>query len=141
MVRLTSLSAAIAALPFILAHPADLYGRDDGRGECGTVTTAEDLANIAAVANLGSSSSVSVNGFSTSSVTSFAAIEPWPLGDIIVKTWMHVVAMNTTVEGGYIPDDQLDAQFAVLNENFGELRIIVMCPGHVNSQLIWSKSS
>merc|ERR1711969_343283 len=67
MVRLNPLSAALASLlPFVAAHPFDLWTRDDFRGECGTVTTAEDLAAIAAVAGQGSSSfsSVSAKGFS-----------------------------------------------------------------------------
>merc|ERR1711964_524080 len=116
MVRLNPLSAALASLlPFVAAHPFDLWTRDDFRGECGTVTTAEDLAAIAAVAGQGSSSfsSVSAKGFSAAAVPSYS-IEPWLLGDITVKTWMHVVAVNQTVEGGWIPDDQLASKLFIM---------------------------
>ncbi|KAG4416893.1 hypothetical protein IFR04_009971 [Cadophora malorum] len=141
MVRLNPLSAALASLlPFVAAHPFDLWTRDDFRGECGTVTTAEDLAAIAAVAGQGSSSfsSVSAKGFSAAAVPSYS-IEPWLLGDITVKTWMHVVAVNQTVEGGWIPDDQLAAQFAVLNENFAPNHVQFVLEGITRTvNVAWS---
>ncbi|KAL2074980.1 hypothetical protein VTL71DRAFT_8760 [Oculimacula yallundae] len=118
MVRLNTLTAALASLlPFVVAHPFDLWTRDDFRGECGTVTTPEDLAAIAAVAGQGSSSFAPTDSFRAAALP-VTSIEPWQLGDITVKTWIHVVAVDQTVAGGWIPESQLIAQMAVLNENF-----------------------
>lgn len=121
MVRLTTISL-VSLISFTTALPKDLWVRDDDfRGSCGTVTTPEDLAAIEAVAGADSSSfgSASTSGFSAAALPSYS-IEPWQLGDISVKTWMHVVAVNKTLVGGWVTDEQIKAQFEVLNENFGE---------------------
>ncbi|CZS95648.1 hypothetical protein WAI453_001524 [Rhynchosporium graminicola] len=125
MVRLTLTAALASLLPFVVAIPTELWTREDFRGECGTVTTPQDLAVIAAVAG-NSSSFASTNGFLASALPSYS-IEPWQLGDITVKTWIHVVSVDGTPAGGNIPESQLIAQIAVLNENFA--------PNHVQFTL------
>ncbi|KAK0126816.1 hypothetical protein ONS95_008395 [Cadophora gregata] len=138
MIRLTPLPAALAfLLPFVIAYPqGSVWGRGGGRGRCGTVTTAEDLAAIAAVAGPSSGSFSNVSNFSSVSTKRFRArslptysLEPWLLGDITVKTWIHVVAVNETLDGGWIPDDQLAAQMDVLNENYAPNHIQFVLEG------------
>lgn len=121
MVRLAPLTAALASLPLLFAFPADVVSRDD-RGGCGTEPTAEDLAAIAEVANLDVNTSPAFRTFGAG-ISSFAA-PVWPWAPITVKTWIHVVAGAQTLEEGWIPDDQIAAQFDVLNDNFGERKLL-----------------
>jgi hypothetical protein len=121
MVRLTLLAGVIASLPLIYGHPSELVSRDDRGGCIADVPTEEYLAAASAMSAEASSS---ISSFSTADFSTSAIDFGTPTYDIIVKTWMHVVAASTALEDGYIPEQQLLDQMDVLNDNFGEFFII-----------------
>lgn len=120
MVRLLSYAAFAASLSMVSAMPGTLLFPRDERGfSCDTQTTAEDLANFEELAALGSyEGNEALKARSRAILTRQAPVYPW--GKVTIDTWFHVIAESTNITDGYIPQEQLDAQLAVLNRDFGE---------------------
>lgn len=121
MVRLTSLAAFAASIPFVFAVPSFVEFRqeDVARGFCGTETTPDDIAAIQEVIAQGSYESFDfVRARSNAILTGRAPIYPW--GNAVIKTWIHVIAASETLTDGWIPDSQIHAQMDVLNHDFGK---------------------
>ena len=121
MVHLTLLAAGLAFLPSIFAHPspAEIFNREAGRNGCGT--EAPPIEFLAAASELAAGDAKYVAPASNDNFR-IAAVGGNPFETpIVVDTWIHVIAANTTVAGGYIPENQLTAQMEYLNESFGRL--------------------
>lgn len=120
MVRLTSVTIILAHPPFLFAHPADPTVRNIGGGERGTPVTAKDIAAVEAVINAGNSSVETFDSLRVAVTSNSTGLEPWPLGDIMVTMWMHVIVLNNNPIGGIISQTRLESQLKVLDNCFGE---------------------
>lgn len=120
MVRLASFAALAASASLVAAVPGTLLFPRQERGfECGTQTTAEDIKNFEEIAALGSyEGNEALKIASRAILTRQAPVYPW--GKITIDTWFHVIAESTNITDGYIPQEQLDAQIAVFNRDFGK---------------------
>jgi len=116
MVRLLSLAALAAA---VSAMPGSLlFPRQERDFSCDTQTTAEDIRNFEELAALGSyEGNEALKARSRAILTRQAPVYPW--GKVTIDTWIHVIAESTNITDGYVPQEQLDAQMAVLNRDFG----------------------
>ncbi|KIK64210.1 hypothetical protein GYMLUDRAFT_71628 [Collybiopsis luxurians FD-317 M1] len=102
-IALLGASAVLAAVPRALNDT--IVPR-----QCGTVISDEDL--IAAEADFVSKKAE-------------LGISPVPLATLAttLKVYWHVIAKDTTVAGGYIPDSQIAAQIDVMNEAYADMGI------------------
>lgn len=137
MVRFTSLTAVLASLPLVFSHPSNTFVSRDERGACGTVLTPEAIAAFEELASLGGlPESSELAGFEAKPLRMAAAAAPlYPWGNVVVPTWIHVIAASEKLEDGYAPDSQLYAQIDVLNEDFG------MLPHNINLELLLTAKS
>ncbi|KAF9013182.1 hypothetical protein BDQ17DRAFT_1386797 [Cyathus striatus] len=120
---LPSLSFGILTLAALsLAAPANLWRRDDGpvvyhRG-CATKITSERMAKLE---------------------KKFASQRVPPSSENAtadINVYFHVVAANKTVEGGWVPDEQIEAQVATMNRDYNNTGLSFK---HVNTSRIISE--
>ncbi|RDB18083.1 hypothetical protein Hypma_000963 [Hypsizygus marmoreus] len=83
---------------------------DEGRGGCGSELTKDDVA--------AAESSFQDRKAWSSFLAAGAAFAP-----VEIEVYWHVVAANTTISGGWIPQSQIDAQMAVLNEDYADVGV------------------
>jgi hypothetical protein len=124
MVRLTVLAAGLASLPSIFAHPSplEIFNRELARDGCGTEEPPIEFLTAASELAAGDAKYIAPApnaGFRMAAVGGDPFETP-----IVVDTWIHVIATNNTVAGGYIPEYQLTAQMEYLNATFGVFRFI-----------------
>lgn len=108
--------ALVAAVPAVLAHPAELTKRRGGDFYCGTSTTAKDYENFQIVADAGrfpGYASLHARDRIVSRDTKY----PW--GNVTIKTWIHVIAPSANSTDN-VPQQKLLAQMDYLNANFGK---------------------
>lgn len=122
MVCFTTLAAFAATLPLVFSHPsAHIVQSREERGGCGTVTNDEVIADLVALNPATDADYSELAGFRAQAFrSSSAAAQEYPWGPLKIKTWFHVIATSEKLEDGWIPKEQLDAQLAVLNDNFGK---------------------
>jgi hypothetical protein len=114
MVRLSALTASLASLPLIFAHPAaEIFSRQERNG-CGTEAPPAEFLEAVAAFDVGDAKLPEESAFRTAAYGGDPFENP-----IVIKTWLHVVAGAETLSEGWIPDSQLKAQMDVLNEAFG----------------------
>lgn len=118
MVRLNLLALALSTIPLAFAHSSELHSRQE-KGGCSTHSTPEFLA-AAALAAAEDKADIAALTASVKTIGKFKW--PKPTKWIYVPLYIHVVAASKKLEDGWIPNDQLYAQYGVLNDNFGKFR-------------------
>ena len=121
MVRIAlPLTAVLASLPFLSAHPAlpNVVSRDL-RGGCIAEPPAEFISAVTEISSLDDAEFLSLSDDVSIDGASKVPKLPIPVRPIVVKTWMHVVAVSKKPEDGWLSQKQLWDQVQVLNDDFG----------------------